>query len=426
MELEDLNKEVDLTNPRHLVLVVVVLSVLVSSIFGFTVGFFGGELISNSAQINNINNSIQLNTDPYYSGTTDHEQAIIKAVRQSSPAVVSIIQSRDVPIIENCIIDPFDEFRSDPFFRQFFGDSPFSFEQPCQQGMEKREVGGGSGFIISDDGLIVTNKHVVLDEDAEYTVLTNDGEKYEAKVLARDPFQDLAIIQIEASDLAVVQFGDSDKLHIGQSVVAIGNALGEFRNTVSVGTVSGLARSVVASGAGAFVERLDQVIQTDAAINPGNSGGPLLNLKSEVVGINTAIAQGAENIGFAIPINRVERAISDVKKEGRIIYPFLGVRYVIIDETIKEENDLPVENGALIQGRPGEESVIEGSPADKVGIQDGDIILEINNEKITEEHALAEIIQRFRPGDTITLKILRKKDILEVQATLDEFDEEKL
>ena len=195
------------------------------------------------------------------------------------------------------------------FYAGFFGQN-FQFSQPCQKVTKLQEVGGGSGFIISANGLILTNRHVVADTAADYTIFTNDGKKYSAKVLARDPNIDIAVIKISASNLPTIKLGDSDSVQVGQTAIAIGNALGEFRNTVNVGIVSGLSRKITASGGG-LTETIYNVIQTDASINHGNSGGPLLNLRGEVMGINTAIAQNAQSIGFAIPINQIKEIISN-------------------------------------------------------------------------------------------------------------------
>ena len=247
-----------------------------------------------------------------YSPTVDYEQAVIRAVEQASPAVVSIIISKYVPIIEQCPYNPFSDLPEE--FQQFFGSEFPEFYAPCEKGTKLQEVGGGSGFIVTNDGMIVTNKHVVSDSSASYTVFTNDGKKYDAEVLAKHPSLDLAIIKINASGLKTVKLGSSSNLKLGQSVIAIGNALGEFRDTVSVGVISGLARNVVASGAG-LSEKLENLIQTDAAINQGNSGGPLLNLKGEVIGINAAMVSGAQSIGFAIPIDQVKKAVESVLEE---------------------------------------------------------------------------------------------------------------
>ncbi len=344
-------------------------------------------------------------TAPLYKPVIDYENAVVTAVKKSSPAVVSITISKNVPVIEQCPYDPFSDLP--PEFRQFFSGDGSQFYVPCERGKtELKEVGGGSGFIISEDGLILTNKHVVVDAKASYTVLLNDGRKFDATVLARDPVQDLAVVKITASGLPVVELGDSNGVELGQTAIAIGNALGEFRNTVSVGVISGLSRKVTASGGGGFSETIYGVIQTDAAINPGNSGGPLLNLRGEVVGINTAIASGAENIGFAIPINDAKRDIESVKSTGEIQLPFLGVRYAMTDQ------------GALLQSSGGEPAVSPGSPAEAAGLKSGDTILEFGGQKIDENNPLASMIAKHRVGETVSMKVLRGAETLTLTATL--------
>jgi len=388
------------------------LTIFLSSIFGFFAGTISGSYFYSQIKDYLKKFNIQLpeqkvieKEKEVYLPQTSQEAETINVVKDVSPAVVSIVITKDVPKY----INPFEEF---PFFE---------FQVPGE--MEKKEVGGGSGFLISSDGLVLTNKHVVLDKEAEYTVLTNDGKKFPAKVLARDPGQDLAIIKIEGNNFPIVKLGDSDNLEIGQTVIAIGNVLGEFRNSVSVGVISGLGRTVSASGGG-FYETLEDVIQTDAAINPGNSGGPLLNLKGEVIGINTAMASGAENIGFAIPINQAKRDIEQVKTTGKIVYPFLGVRYVLVTDEIQKKNNLPVNYGALVgKGAQGEPAVTPGSAADKAGIREGDIILEFNGEKITTENSLAKIIMKYHPGDKVKLKILRQNQEKIFEVTLGERSE---
>ncbi len=395
---------------------VLILSIFVSSVFGFLAGsiwsiYFYFQTKDYLEKLNiNLPSLLPLITEeetlqeppPQIS----YEEAIISAVKEVSPSVVSIIITKELPIIEEYWISPFEGFE-------------FKVPSYREKGTEKQEIGGGTGFIVSKDGLVLTNKHVVSDKEADYTVLTNDGEKFSAEVLARDPIQDLAIIKIsvqgESASGGERQFkpaklGDSSDLQIGQTVIAIGNALGEFRNTVSVGVISGLGRTITAVGGGT-IETLEDVIQTDAAINRGNSGGPLLNSKGEVIGINTAMSQIAENIGFAIPINKAKRDIEQVKKLGKIVYPFLGIRYILVTEKIKEENNLSVDYGAwIVEGdEPDEPSIIPDSAADKAGLKENDIILEFNNEKITSENSLAKIIVKYNPGDKVVLKILREE-----------------
>ena len=307
---------------KELILVAIFASFLTAAIFnpfstalitGASIGDFFKNLpflnkIFNAKQATSTPQSLNLKPSSETYKPTDYELQIINAAKTASPAVVAITISKYVPIIEQCPYNPFSDLP--PEFQQFFGQN-LQFYQPCQKGTKLQEVGGGSGFIISADGLILTNKHVVQDTAAEYTVFTNDGKKYSAKVLARAPNIDIAVIKISASNLPTIKLGDSDSIQVGQIAIAIGNALGEFRNTVNIGVVSGLSRNITASGGGGLTETIYNVIQTDASINPGNSGGPLLNLRGEVMGINTAIAQNAQSIGFTIPINQVKEIISN-------------------------------------------------------------------------------------------------------------------
>jgi S1-C subfamily serine protease len=223
----------------------------------------------------------------------------------------------------------------------------------------------------------------------------------------------VAIIKVEPSvgvSFPYLNFGDSDNLDVGQSVIAIGNALAEYRNTVSVGVVSGLSRSVTAGDGSGSSEFLDHVIQTDAAINPGNSGGPLLDLSGKVVGVNVAIVQGSQNIGFALPINSIKGVVDSVKKTGKIIRPYLGLRYVLITAEMKEKNNLTVDYGVLVKAgaNTSELAVIPGSSADKAGIIENDIILEIDGVKLNTKNSLASIVREKNIGQIISLKILHK------------------
>jgi len=406
-----------------------ILTIFVSSVFGFLAGLASLNYLEKSIKdyLNKLNIEIppvqeDIEKEVSYLPQTFQEAAVIKTVKEVSPAVVSIVITKDVPIMEEYYINPFKEFE------EFFGEG-FEFQVPQfrQKGVEKKEIGGGTGFIVSEDGLILTNRHVVLDKEADYTVFTNDGKNYPAKVLARDSFRDLAVIKIEnQKSFPLVKLGDSDKLQIGQTVIAIGNALGEFRNTVSVGVISGLGRTVTASGGG-IIETLEDVIQTDAAINRGNSGGPLLNLKGEVIGVNFAMAEAAENIGFAIPVNKAKKDIEQVKTLGKIVYPYLGVYYCLIDEEVQKEYNLSVDYGAWV-GRdrycqPYEKGVVSGTAAEKAGLKDGDIILEFDGKIITAENSLAKIIMEYNPGDKVVLKILREGKEKIIQVTLGELSQ---
>lgn len=304
----------------------------------------------------------------------EESSKVIDAVKKVSPAVVSISTSLNV--------------------QDFFG-------RVVQQ------EGGGTGFIITNDGLILTNKHVAEAGDT-LKVLMSDGRNFDAKKVAVDPTNDLAILKIEATGLPVVELGDSDALQIGQWVIAVGNALGELQNTVTVGVISAQARQLTA-GSGNESEQLNNLLQTDAAINPGNSGGPLVNLAGQVIGINTAVAGGAQGIGFAIPTSQAKQAIDSYKKNGKIIKATLGVRYVTVNQQIAKQLDLSVNYGALIMNQAGQPAVVVGSPAEKAGLTSNDIILEINGQQVNEANPLGSIIAKYSPNDELTIKYLRDK-----------------
>ncbi len=331
-----------------------------------------------------------------YDPVLDHEKAVMEVVEENLPSVVSIVSSRYVE-------------RMEPSF--FFP----------HEGEEREETEKGTGFIISEDGLILTNRHIVEEEDANYTVFLHTGEEVEAEVLVRDPVRDLAILRVEGEDLPSAKLGDSDGVEVGQTAIAIGYALGELENTVSSGIISGLGRQVTAQGRRG-TEILDNVIQTDAAINFGNSGGPLLNLDGEVVGINTATAVHAEGIGFAIPVNDAQRVIEAAREGEDVSYPFLGIRYLIVNEEVKKRRDLPVDYGALVDAGWEGVAVEPGSAADEAGIEEGDIILEFDGERISEDNHLATVITNYRPGDEVDLEILREGEEITRSATLGEME----
>ena len=300
----------------------------------------------------------------------EESSAVIDSTKKVSSAVVSIISTTNV--------------------MDFFG-------------QVQQQEAAGTGFIFTNDGFILTNKHVASDTNAAYTVFTADGKKYDGKIVAQDPLNDLAIMKIDGKGLPVVDLGDSDKLEVGQWVIAIGNALGQLQNTVTVGVISARERQLTAGGFGDQTERLENLLQTDAAINSGNSGGPLVNLKGQVIGINTAVASGAQSIGFAIPINTVKTAVSSFQKSGKIVRPLMGVKYVMLTPDLSKSENLPVDYGAIVA----DGGIISGGPADKAGLQARDIIIELNGDRIDSNNPLGSKIQQFSPGDEIQITYLR-------------------
>lgn len=337
------------------------------------------------------------------------KSSLITMIKKVMPAVVSIVISKNLEELEKELAKEFPLFGPEIKIPE---------ENIDSRGMVK--IGGGSGFIVDEKGVIVTNRHVVADSNAEYMVIADNNEKFKAEILARDTVNDVAILKINppASGLITVALGDSNDIELGQTVMAIGNALGIFKNTVSSGIVSGLSRSISAQADPYSIQELRGLVQTDAAINPGNSGGPLVDIFGQAIGINVAVVFGAENIGFAIPINAAKRALSDLKKYGRIRRPFLGIRYLTIDQNIKEKLKLPVDYGALIVCE--EHAIIPNSPADLAGIKEKDILLEVNDEKITTEKPMQDFLENLSVGEIIKLKLLRDGKKMEVKMTLAE------
>lgn len=311
------------------------------------------------------------------------ENAVITAVEKASPSVVAIGVSRRV-------VNPF---------------NPFAVPK-------KEDATIGTGFPVSDKGIIVTNKHVVADPGVKYTVVGKDGQKYEIRKIYRDPSLDLALVQVDASSLKALELGDSSQLKVGQTVIAVGNALGRFTNTVTTGVVSGLGRKVKVGSPFEGFENLDDLIQTDAAINPGNSGGPLLNSAGQVIGVNVATTEGAQNIGFAIPINSVKALVAEFEKTGTISRPFLGIRYRFISKDVAIMNEVP--QGAYIQ------EVVDGGPAQKAGIKEGDIITKINGQTVDSESKIPETIKNVAVGQKIDLEVWRDGKTSKLTATLEE------
>ncbi len=336
-------------------------------------------------------------------GTVEHqevvyqESVVTRVVKKSTPSVVTVGIKKTTIVF-------------DPFAQLF---DPFNIA-PQQPRKRKIEQNIGSGFIVSKNGLIITNKHVVSDTQASYKVITNDNKEYKVEKIYRDPIFDLAILKINASNLKPLELGDSDHLKLGQMAIAIGTALGKFKNTVTVGVISGLGRGIVAGdGMGAFSEKLDNVIQTDAAINPGNSGGPLLNSAGQVIGVDVAMAAGAQNIGFAIPINTVKEVLKTFETTGKFNRPYLGVRYKMISQRLAILNEVP--EGAYVV------DVLQGSPAAKAGIQKGDIIIKVNGQPIREKNGgLVRIIQHQKVGQTIKVEVWRNGKTKDLSVLLEE------
>lgn len=395
---------------------------VVGLLSGFVGGMFGRSFVAKS-EAQPLKN---ITEDKKYIEESDYTSAIQKV----SPAVVSIIESKS---LQTYYQQPMMFFQGDPFFNQFFNQQMPQRQVPQKQGTTKKQkVGGGSGFIVTSDGLVVTNRHVVQDTDADYTVVLSDGREYKAQVLSKDTLNDLAVIKILPKDdsnsskinsLPVVEFGDSDSLKVGQRVLAIGNALGEYQNTVTAGIISAQGRQITANDGSGVAETLTGLLQTDAAINPGNSGGPLVNMQGQVIGVNVAIAASATGIGFAIPFNDVHPVITSVQKTGKIVRPYAGVRYQILTEERAKELELAgVTYGALLTGNDetGEFAVIPGGPGDKAGLKKGDVILEIDGKKLDQNYQLQQAIRNRKPGDSVPLKVWISGKTVEKTLTLGE------
>lgn len=306
------------------------------------------------------------------------ESAVIDVVKKASPSVVSVVE------------------RSVTF--NFF------------TGPRLQEASIGTGFAVGDE-LIITNRHVVNDINSSYSVVDAKGNRYDVSEVYRDTLNDLAILKVPGAHLEPLELGDSDQLQVGQTVIAIGNALGRFSNTVTKGVVSGIGRGIVASGGlGEFQEQLDNVIQTDAALNPGNSGGPLLNIEGQVIGVNVAISQGSENIGFAIPVNEVKKLLEDFRAGKKRERAWLGVEYVVITPQMARNSEFPA--GALVR------RVIEGSAAEKAGIRVNDVITKVDGVELGERTSLSREILKHQPGDKVSFTVWRNLRTLTLEVFL--------
>lgn len=374
----------------------VVLGLLASILF--ILGFFSGALADRLFVVKPIDYIAQ-RLQPENQTTVapgnlpalgDAANTVANVAEQASLSVVTVAIKRQQPV--------FDSPRSFSPFPGFFG---FNFQQPVPDRYEEVEQDIGTGFVV-DGGLVITNKHVVASDDETYLVIDKENKEYEVQRIYRDPLNDLAILKIEAS-LPALPLGDSSQLRVGEGVIAIGTALGEFRHTVTTGVISGLGRGITAGfGFGSAAESLENVIQTDAAINPGNSGGPLINLRGEVVGVNVAVSQSAQNIGFALPINTIKDSLRNFEETGSFDRPFLGVRYQMITQQAALVNEVP--QGAYIV------EVTSGSPAERAGIQAGDIVTSFGGKKMSDDVDLAQEIATKKLGEEVEVELYRTKE----------------
>lgn len=326
------------------------------------------------------------------------ENVVTSVAEKVSPAVVTVSYKRETPVMEQYFLDPFGMFGG----RRATGE------------VDTEQVDIGSGFIVDKSGLVVTNKHVVSQgTPSDYKIVLKDNSEHQVEKIWRDPVNDLAILKISNGDFEAIEMGDSDKIKVGNFVVAIGTALGEFRHTVTTGVVSGLGRGITAGDGFTGAEKLDNVIQTDAAINPGNSGGPLLNSMGQVIGVNVAVSQGANNIGFALPINVVKESLNNFNTTGQFERPFFGVRYQLISKEQGILNNVPA--GAYVV------EVVNDSSADKAGIEKGDIITKFDGREMTDDKTgLAGMLGKKKIGDKVEVEVYRDKEMTKVQVELKE------
>ncbi|MBP6880821.1 trypsin-like peptidase domain-containing protein [Candidatus Saccharibacteria bacterium] len=353
---------------------------LVSTLFfGFVAGFFGA-VIANVFFQQPIKKSVEKSTLVF----DDESKAISGVAEKVGPSVVSIVSEVSGPL-------------------------------------GRLGQGAGSGIVL-EDGLILTNRHVIDGAGDSITIISSEGKKYsDVSILAKDSVNDIAFLKSEsAKELPAARLGNSSDVIVGQRVVAIGNALGQFDNSVTSGIISGKGRPITAGGQGSQTEQLVNLFQTDAAINPGNSGGPLVALDGTVIGMNTAVAGDAENIGFAIPSNDIKPLVKTVSSEGRIIRPFLGVRYILLTPETINQLDLGVENGALLQTIEGGSGIVNGGPADEAGLKSGDVITEINGQKVDRNNSLITVVSQHAPGDIVTVGFMRDSKSQTTKVTLGE------
>jgi len=370
---------------RRTILIITITLVVVALVAGFIYagiqyyGMFkaGDTAVSQHQALENDGNKV----------ITKEEGDIAGVVEKVSPSVVSIVTKAQA-------------------------DSPY--------GLMEQE-GAGTGIIVGKDGYILTNKHVINGASTVGVILT-DGTHYDnVKVLGADPLNDVAFLKIDnVNNLPAAEMGDSSSVRVGQRVVAIGNSLGQYQNTVTSGIISGIGRPITAQ-AGEATESLSDLLQTDAAINPGNSGGPLLNINGQVIGINTAIIEDAQGIGFSIPINATKGILKGVLEGKGVQRAYIGVSFVSITPDSAKYYNLPVKKGAYIIGTNNQGAIIAGSPAEKTGLKEKDIITKVGGVAVGDGGGMSSLIAEYAPGDTIELSVLRDGQTITVKVTLDAY-----
>ncbi|MFH1253142.1 MAG: trypsin-like peptidase domain-containing protein [Candidatus Uhrbacteria bacterium] len=391
-------------SPRSSTFVILLaITVFISAVFGATGGYLADKYFSLTSSLLSSPNRVDENIVKMI----EEESSAINVVDNVTPAVVSIVVQK--PFKD---LTPAQQYS---YGQDYYGQS----EDPDRL----VDLSFGTGFLVSADGYVVTNRHVAADEEFVFSVVTNNDEEFTAEFVAADPLLDIAILKITGENFSVAVMGDSDKIQVGQTVIAIGNALSQYQNTVTKGIVSGINRRVSAYDFDLGSEIIEGAIQTDAAINPGNSGGPLINLLGEVIGMNTAINSEGQGLGFAIPINEVKQAVESVKQNGRIVRPYLGVRFLMIDKDYATAEKLSVNQGALIVAGSyvDELAVVPESPAAKAGLQEDDIILKVNDQELSDENSLSSVIRDYQPGEIIKMSVLRGEETVEVSVTLEEY-----
>lgn len=326
------------------------------------------------------------------------ESQTISAIETVKPSVISITASRNLRVLRN-------------------GEAL----------VYQQKIGGGSGFIISADGMALTNHHVISDQSVSYSAVLSDGKEYAVEVIDSDASIDLAVLQLyemngsekrKPTNLPAATLGDSDSIKVGQKVLAVGNALAQYENTVTSGIISATGREITAGDYRGNTEQLLGLIQTDAAINPGNSGGPLIDLEGRVIAVNVAIDRSANGIGFAIPVADVQPLIKSVQQHGKILRPYIGVRYIILNDRIAQDMHLSISQGALLLSDSGSPAIVPGSPADQIGLTEGDIITAIDGQPLTQKYTLIHAIRQKSVDEGIQLSVWRDGEMLIYKLTL--------